>query len=403
MTHRLPLLSVLVLLALASSARAATSVTPDVSALMEITQLAVKAGDFIAADHYARQAAPVLPPDMPAAARGEFFCSALASLLLAADPQTADINGISPFFSGCFTGNAPRDPEPYLALLACPSPVARKALAGDTSATAFLMALDEGRAPLDDNLKARLAQGYFLGRTEAGKAFLDTYTPGKDAQFYREALAFRFAQRREVEQPLRVVMTGFEPFADFPINPSYKAVLAMDRLGFARARVFIAVDEMPVVYDTARPRLLRLLEFYKPQVVIPTGLAASSAFLRIEQTATNSACAAKDNRGKVWKGPLAKGLPAALDTPVDVRMLVKLLRDKGFDARMSKDAGGYLCNFVYFHALHHCRQAGCTALFVHVPLEKDAWGTDKTVEGLTVILKELLASTAAPSPTGDTP
>ena len=59
---------------------------------------------------------------------------------------------------------------------------------------------------------------------------------------------------------------------------------------------------------------------------------------------------------------------AILRTRLDVDEMCKSLSAKGYQAKVSQDAGRYVCNYTYWHSLNACRTNPLHhALFIHVP------------------------------------
>ena len=66
------------------------------------------------------------------------------------------------------------------------------------------------------------------------------------------------------------------------------------------------------------------------------------------------------------------------------------LEAHGFEARLSDDAGGYLCNAVFYHSLLEARVRGdrCRVGFIHIPVEAgEPEAVDHTVAGALEVLK----------------
>ncbi|KAE8704951.1 putative pentatricopeptide repeat-containing protein [Hibiscus syriacus] len=61
-------------------------------------------------------------------------------------------------------------------------------------------------------------------------------------------------------------------------------------------------------------------------------------------------------------------IPRKRETTCSIEAILKFLKDKGYDARISNDAGLFVCNYVYYHSLRFAEQKGHKSLFVHVPL-----------------------------------
>lgn len=169
-----------------------------------------------------------------------------------------------------------------------------------------------------------------------------------------------------------VLLTGFEPFGGLPTNPTQALVrqLAFHPSHPSRwGRLHTAV--LPVVYAAAHTQINALLVDHRPDLVLCTGLAQSAHTLRFEQIAHNSSTTpAPDNAGEVrQQACIDPAAPAAYHSTLPTTRLHRTLMAAGFPLEYSQDAGGYLCNYVYFHALHtlaqHQPAAWCG--FLHVP------------------------------------
>ena len=57
------------------------------------------------------------------------------------------------------------------------------------------------------------------------------------------------------------------------------------------------------------------------------------------------------------------------ETDYDYNNLKKLFEKNGFNVVISKDAGNYLCNNIYYNGLKHIREnkLKCKMIFVHIP------------------------------------
>lgn len=161
----------------------------------------------------------------------------------------------------------------------------------------------------------------------------------------------------------RLLVTGFGPFPRMRRNPSAdlaKAVATSPRLRLYR------IEAMSFVLTTAYgalPTELDPLLAAEPDILLLVGVAGRSAKVRIETRATSrrstlfpDACGDKPAR------PEAGG-EAVRHTRINVAAAQSALRARGIPARISRDAGRYLCNAAYFRAL--ARKA--PTVFVHIP------------------------------------
>jgi pyroglutamyl-peptidase len=166
-----------------------------------------------------------------------------------------------------------------------------------------------------------------------------------------------------------ILVTGFEPFGGEAVNASWEAARKLDgwRLG-----EFAAVARLlPCAYDASVKELVRAIETLKPEAVLMTGQAAQRAVVCVERFARNlDDAAAPDNLGHLRKAvAIAEGAPERLEAAAPVKAIAGAIREAGIPARVSRSAGGFVCNHLYFGALQYLRGTGraTPAVFVHLP------------------------------------
>lgn len=163
-----------------------------------------------------------------------------------------------------------------------------------------------------------------------------------------------------------VLLTGFEPFAGDPANPSGEAVRALAASWTGPAT--LVAEVLPVTFAGAAARLRALIDAHSPDVVIATGLAGGRAAVGVERVAVNLQDARiPDNGGaQPVDEPSVPGAPAAAFATLPVKAIAAAIRDAGVPAEVSYTAGTFVCNHVMFTALD-AAPAGVSAGFVHVP------------------------------------
>lgn len=162
------------------------------------------------------------------------------------------------------------------------------------------------------------------------------------------------------------LLTAFGPFPGAPVNPTEAIIIKAAAPDRTRTLV------LSTRYD-AVPGALEAAARERPDVVVMTGLAAAANRVRIELLASNEIAPGRpDASGKVWEaGVIEPGAPDTLETTADLPALFKALQTSGVDYEISRDAGGYVCNFAYFHALR--RFGAARIVFVHLPLTETAF------------------------------
>lgn len=175
-------------------------------------------------------------------------------------------------------------------------------------------------------------------------------------------------------RPLRILVTAFGPFPGVPVNPSQRA--AMDLLRLRRpalAGVEIVLKILPTRWDEL-PRLDALLGEQAFDAVLLLGVASRRRRVCLETRAVNAVRDFPDAAGRHPPGRrLIANAAEAFSTTAPALAGVVALRRAGIAASASRDAGRYLCNAAYVHALVAAHGRGPAkgaeppVLFVHLP------------------------------------
>ncbi len=94
-----------------------------------------------------------------------------------------------------------------------------------------------------------------------------------------------------------LLLTGFEPFLQFKINPTDEIVKALN--GREIGEYQIVGHTLPVDFTESERQILALIEEVKPDAVISLGLAAGRFKVTPERIAINVKDGAADNKGVV--------------------------------------------------------------------------------------------------------
>jgi pyroglutamyl-peptidase len=171
---------------------------------------------------------------------------------------------------------------------------------------------------------------------------------------------------------LRVLITGFGSFPGAPYNPTQPLVARLTRLRRpALADVELSSHIFPVTYRAVDQELPKLLAKLRPQALLMFGLAARTAHVRVETRARNAVTLLWPDAAqtRVRKGSIGLGPDAMMFGPHTAKLL-RAARATGIDARSSRDAGAYLCNYLSWRAIEAANTDKHLqlAVFIHVPL-----------------------------------
>lgn len=164
-----------------------------------------------------------------------------------------------------------------------------------------------------------------------------------------------------------LLITGFGPFPGVKINPSARLAEALAALPHWRWLGWkIRAATLPVGYGPTEKALLPLLE-KKPRAVLMFGIAARRKHISIEMFARNRASRTqRDQSGKLPKTAALDAGPAILKGRAPMHVLRDAMRQRGLSAKLSGNAGPYLCNAAYRFVLRHT-SAHVPVVFVHIP------------------------------------
>jgi pyroglutamyl-peptidase len=167
---------------------------------------------------------------------------------------------------------------------------------------------------------------------------------------------------------MRVLLTGFGPFPGAPFNPSALLVKALRRRRRpALADIEIITHVFPTSYAAVDRDLPKLLA-REPDVVLLFGLAGRRRHLCIETRAQNAMTLVYPDadRRKPRQRVITPGAPPSLHGNAPVMRLLNAARGR-FPSRLSRDAGRYLCNYIFWQALQGTIGARPLVQFVHIP------------------------------------
>jgi pyroglutamyl-peptidase len=170
---------------------------------------------------------------------------------------------------------------------------------------------------------------------------------------------------------LRILITGFGPFAGFLFNPAQALAAELVRRPHpAFARVTRRSHVFPVSYEAVDHDLPRLIAQQKPDALLMFGLAGRTKELRIETFARNAQSrAVPDVSGYLPEhGSIDPSAPPVLRLRSPAQRLLLAVHSTGLPAVLSRDAGRYLCNYLCWRAAAASRNgAPRLVTFVHVP------------------------------------
>ncbi|MFC4712747.1 pyroglutamyl-peptidase I [Planococcus dechangensis] len=201
-----------------------------------------------------------------------------------------------------------------------------------------------------------------------------------------------------------LLLTGFEPFLEYTVNPTMKIAQRLDGEVIGDYRIISRI--LPVDFNQSGELALKWIEELGPDAVVSLGLAAGRYKITPERVALNIKDGDADNEGyqPVDEAISVEG-PAAYLSTLPVREMTQALQKAGLPAEISNTAGAYLCNNIMYEALHYAatKKPAMRSGFIHIPADHQlaiehgrlpSWSHEDLLRGVRVCLETMSDSLA---------
>jgi pyroglutamyl-peptidase len=161
---------------------------------------------------------------------------------------------------------------------------------------------------------------------------------------------------------MKICITGYGPFRDVKINPSWEAVKSLpDEIEEAK----LHKQFLEVSYEYATKKIPEMLAQHTPDLIIHCGVGQKDC-IKIEQTAYKNGYKSLDICDKT---PIGECIPGDCDdvlvTSVDTKAICIGMNEKGWKIKLSDDAGRYLCEYALGTSLSITKSG--KVIFIHLP------------------------------------
>ena len=174
----------------------------------------------------------------------------------------------------------------------------------------------------------------------------------------------------------KLLITGFDPFGHYQINPSWEVVKTLpDKIG-----------------------TFSLTKLMLPNIILMLGMDSGTTKVHIDTVAINIQDALmEDNMGRrPWNKPIIENGPAAYFATIPAHELVQQLQKEGLHVHLGYSSGGYVCNDVFYSVAHKFNNTNTKFGFIHIPLlpqmvwdEKEALPLEQSLKIVTRIIELL--------------
>lgn len=145
---------------------------------------------------------------------------------------------------------------------------------------------------------------------------------------------------------MTILITGFDAFAGIELNSSQMVVDALAKLELDG----VVTAVLPTAYHRAESRIHDLIRRHRPDRVLMLGLARQARAIRLERAAQNlDDCAEADNEGDVrQRQKIVEAADLTHLSTLPLTRMAEIARELGNEVEFSRDAGGFVCNHVFF-------------------------------------------------------
>ncbi len=166
---------------------------------------------------------------------------------------------------------------------------------------------------------------------------------------------------------VRVLVTGFGPYPGVPHNASASLVSALAQSA-KMPGIELFTEVVPVKWADAGTAAREAIAGVEPHAILHFGVSKRVTGFEIETRAVNISGPKQDHAGVVRpRSPLDRsGMPVLFAT-MPPPVLLRALRRGGFQAQLSRNAGRYLCNALFYWSLAEAGSSGRIVSFVHIP------------------------------------
>lgn len=202
--------------------------------------------------------------------------------------------------------------------------------------------------------------------------------------------------KREVYtvDPSVVLITGFEPFDIYEVNPSQLIAETLDGQVINGAEVVGIV--LPVDFEESVENVTQAIEDYNPILVISLGLSPRTHVINVEKFGVNLKKLPRNECLWFFPRRIDPCGPFIQASTLDTREIVIGIRGDDILVKQSLYAGMYVCNTVLYELLGYIDEhdLDIQAGFIHVPLlpsqDPEGMELETMIDAVTIAIETSL-------------
>jgi len=189
-----------------------------------------------------------------------------------------------------------------------------------------------------------------------------------------------------------VLVTGFEPFDIYEINPS--ELIALHLHDTLSSNYLIKGHVLPVDYAVAPAMMKSYIQEYDPVLIIASGLAPKATTIRVETLAYNLRINPEEPYPLLTLKRVNNSGPWIQKTNFNVEATVQAIQEKDIAVEQSYFPGFYLCNAILYEMLFYQQTIYETTPtgFIHLPLldsqDPNGMSLDTMIQTIHAIIEQ---------------
>lgn len=186
---------------------------------------------------------------------------------------------------------------------------------------------------------------------------------------------------------MKLLLTSFEAFDNRATNVTS---LISDKIRNNINGIYIDKINLPVALHSSFNIVKNYIGTNNPDLIILTGEAASRSKISIEIKAKNivNKKLVLEDEVDLSNQIIVENGPNIIYSSFPTVEALSQVLSKNIPIELSLDAGGYICNALYYQVQHRYPNIPC--VFIHFPLPSEELNLNKMVEALNIVITSLI-------------
>lgn len=198
----------------------------------------------------------------------------------------------------------------------------------------------------------------------------------------------------------RFLLTGFKPFDSLAMNPTEQLMNILATNDGLVPEVVLQAMVLDTDYLLCEQQLAQAITDFRPDVVLSFGVNYGTDVICLERVARSlDSASVADTSGRIRQQlPIVPDGPETFAPTIPITAMHAALEEAGIPVTFSDDAGGYVCNHLFYYGRFFVQQQTPQPMmgFIHVPpLPEQVKTTNRTGMSLETLVKVVQVCVAA--------